>query len=103
MQFTTAPAAGFQSIADPNQPDANMQVAANSKLGQALAFKIEGNGTFAPSPENGGAQGDVGPAESSPPGATQNETRPGGGLGPPIDAPDPRKRNRVSIPAQRRS
>ena len=100
MQFTTTPAAGFQSIADPNQPDANMQVASNTKLGQALAFKISGDGTFAPSPENGGAAGDSGSAQSSPPGSApsaQNETRPGGGLGPPIDAPDPLQKYRWYI------
>jgi len=99
MQFTTTPAAGFQSIADPNQPDANMQVASNTKVGQALAFKIEGNGTFAPSPENGGAPGDTGPTQSAPGSApsAQNETRPGGGLGPPIDAPDPLQKYRWYI------
>jgi hypothetical protein len=99
MQFTTTPAAGFQSIADPNQPDANMQVASNTKVGQALAFKISGDGTFAPSPENGGAPGDTGPTQSAPGSApsAQNETRPGGGLGPPIDAPDPLQKYRWYI------
>jgi hypothetical protein len=99
MQFTTTPAAGFQSIADPNQPDANMQVASNTKVGQALAFKISGEGTFAPSPENGGAPGDTGPTQSAPGSvpAAQNESRPGGGLGPPIDAPDPLQKYRWYI------
>lgn len=99
MQFTTTPTAGFQSIADPNQPDANMQVASNTKVGQALAFKISGEGTFAPSPENGGAPGDTGPTQSAPGSApsAQNESRPGGGLGPPIDAPDPLQKYRWYI------
>ena len=82
MQFTpTASTAGFQPMNDPNQPDANVQVASNTTVGQNLAFKVSGEGTLSERHEGGGAQGESASAE--------NGSRPGGGLGPPIDAPDP--------------
>jgi hypothetical protein len=83
MQFTAAAAsAGFKLINYPNEPDAVVQVASNTTPGRNLAFKISGQGTLAGAEEgngqgaNGGATAQAGP-------------RPGGGLGPPIDAPDP--------------
>jgi hypothetical protein len=85
MQFTPAASAAiFQSMKDPNQPDANVQVASNTTLGQNLAFKISGEGTLTERQEGGGAQGESASAD--------NSNRPGGGLGPPIDAPDPLQR-----------
>ena len=81
MQFTSAAAtAGFKSIDYPSEPDANVQVASNTKPGQNLAFKISGEGRLLPPQESGG-QASGGGGETS--------NRPGGGLGPPIDAPDP--------------
>jgi len=50
-------------------------------VGQPMAFKLSGEGTLAAPQEEGGQQGQ-GPS-------AQNESRPGGGLGPPIDAPPP--------------
>jgi hypothetical protein len=82
MQFTAANAsAGFKLIAYPNEPDAIVQVASNTTPGQNLAFKISGEGMLQAPQENGqsGASG----------GSAQSNNRPGGGLGPPIDAPDP--------------
>ena len=89
MQFAPGPAAGFKAMKDPNQPDSNVQVASNIKLGQNLAFKVSGEGVLegrqeADSPQNSGAA-----PQSTPP-----QARPGGGLGPPIDAPDPLQKYR---------
>lgn len=83
MQFTAANAStGYKLINYPNEPDAIVQVASNTTPGQNLAFKISGEGMLQ-APQEGG-QGQTGGTSSS--GANN---RPGGGLGPPIDAPDP--------------
>jgi hypothetical protein len=74
---------------DPQQPDANVQVASGTKVGQLLAFKISGEGTLQSRQEGAGA-----PSEG---GSAQNDSRPGGGLGPPIDLPDPLQKYRWYI------
>lgn len=89
MQFIAAPGTNFQPMNDPNQPDANVQVASNATAGQTLAFKVSGEGILQSREEDGGAQG-----ESASP---QTGDRPGGGLGPPIDAPDPLQKYRWQI------
>ncbi|MGA9390789.1 MAG: carboxypeptidase regulatory-like domain-containing protein [Candidatus Sulfotelmatobacter sp.] len=106
MQFTAAASStGFKLINYPNEPDAGVQVASNTKPGENLAFKISGEGTLSGGQEaNGqgsrgqgsGGQGSEEGAQSSPPGpgTGQAGARPGGGLGPPIDAPDPLQRYR---------
>jgi len=87
MEFSAAPGATFQIAPYPGQPDANVEVASNAGLGQALAFKLSGEGTLAAPTEDGQtSQGGGAPAQS--------ESRPGGGLGPPIDAPDPLQKYR---------
>jgi hypothetical protein len=79
MQFTAANAsAGYKLINYPNEPDALVQVASNTTPGQNLAFKISGEGMLQSPQESSGASG-----------GAQSANRPGGGLGPPIDAPDP--------------
>jgi len=79
MQFTaSAPAAGFKLIDYPQEPEAAVQVASNTKVGENLAFKVSGEGTLQ-APQEAGQGG----------GAQANNNRPGGGIGPPIDAPDP--------------
>ncbi len=103
MQFNAAASStSFKLINYPNEPDASVQVASNTKPGQNLAFKVSGEGTLAGGQEAGGGTqggGDEG-AQSSPPGPTpgpaspQANNRPGGGLGPPIDAPDPLQKYR---------
>ena len=81
MQFTAANAsAGFKLIDYPNEPDAIVQVASNTTPGQNLAFKISGEGMLQAPQQSG---------QGAPSGSAQSNTRPGGGLGPPIDAPDP--------------
>ena len=89
MEFSAAPGANFQIAPYPGQPDANVEVASNAQLGQPLAFKLSGEGMLAAPAEDGGEQ-------SQAPSA-QNESRPGGGLGPPIDAPDPLQKYRWYI------
>ena len=79
MQFQSAPGATYQSTPFPGQPDANVEVASNMQVGQAMAFKLTGEGTLQ-EPQEGGPSGQQ---------SAQNESRPGGGLGPPIDAPPP--------------
>jgi hypothetical protein len=98
MQFTAAASsAGFKLINYPNEPDAGVQVASNTTPGQNLAFKISGEGILEASQENG-AQGssEGGQNSAGAPGA-QSSNRPGGGLGPPIDAPDPLQKYRWQI------
>jgi hypothetical protein len=92
MEFTAAAtAAGYKLINYPNEPEASVQVASNFRPGQNLAFKVSGEGTLTdPQEAGGGAQGET---ASAPP----SGNRPGGGLGPPIDAPDPLQKYRWPI------
>jgi hypothetical protein len=92
MQFTAAPSTNYQSMNDPQQPDANVQVASGAQAGQSLAFKISGEGTLQARQEGAGA-----PSEGGGGGGAQSDNRPGGGLGPPIDAPDPLQKYRWYI------
>jgi hypothetical protein len=95
MEFAAAPGTNYQPMNDPNQPDANVQVASSTAPGQSLAFKTSGEGTLQARVEGGGAPG---PAQGQDQGeATQSGPRPGGGLGPPIDAPDPLQKYRWYI------
>ena len=71
-----------------------VQVASNTEAGQPLGFKISGTGTLneARDDSEGGA-----PAGDSGTAASGRDSRPGGGLGPPIDAPDPLEKYRWYI------
>jgi len=91
MQFEPVQGAHFESMNDPQQADATVQVASLTKPGDPLSFKISGTGVLAAStaPEgstNGGAMGGGQ--------ASGQQSGPGGGLGPPIDAPDPLQKYR---------
>jgi len=86
MQFTPAAAsAGFKLINYPNEPDAVVQVASNITAGQNISFKVSGEGVLQTPQEEDAAKGE---------GGAQTNGRPGGGLGPPIDAPDPLQKYR---------
>ncbi|HEX4786304.1 MAG TPA: hypothetical protein VH350_18330 [Candidatus Sulfotelmatobacter sp.] len=87
MEFSAAPGAKYQVAPFPGQPDANVEVASNMQAGQPMAFKLSGEGTLAAPADEQGQQ-------SESPSAAPNENRPGGGLGPPIDAPDPLQKYR---------
>ena len=89
MQFTAAAAsAGFKLINYPSEPDAIVQVASNTTPGQNLTFKVSGEGTLQSPQESDAAKGEAGDKANN---------RPGGGLGPPIDAPDPLQKYRWYI------
>jgi hypothetical protein len=90
MEFSAAPGATFQIAPYPGQPDANVEVASNAQLGQPLAFKLSGEGTLA-APAEDGETSQPSQAGGAP---AQTVNRPGGGLGPPIDAPDPLQKYR---------
>lgn len=92
MQFAAAPGTNFQAMNDPQQPDANVQVASGAGSGQSLAFKVSGEGTLQARQENAGQ-----PSEGGEQSSAQNESRPGGGLGPPIDAPNPLRKYQLYI------
>ena len=97
MQFTSGSGTGFQAMNDPRQGDAVVQVASDTTAGQPLAFKISGTGTLTePGDDSQGTPSPVGGAQTS--GAVAGrDSRPGGGLGPPIDAPDPLEKYRWYI------
>lgn len=90
MQFSAASDTNFKQMNDPQQPDANVQVASTAQAGQHLSFQISGEGTLGERQENAGAPSDQGGGG----GSAQQGDRPGGGLGPPIDAPDPLQKYR---------
>ena len=91
MQFEAGQGAHFESMNDPQQADATVQVASLTKPGDPLTFKISGTGVLAASsaPEGSTNGGAMGGGQGG-----GGEPRPGGGLGPPIDAPDPLQKYR---------
>ena len=97
MQFRAAAGStGFKLMNYPNQPDASVRVAANTKGGQKLAFSISGEATLETGQQSGtqrSGESEENSAGSAAPRADSNN-RPGGGLGPPIDAPDPLQKYR---------
>ena len=78
ITFTPMETGLYQNQQTPNQPDALAAIVSNAKPTQKLAFDISGEGMLQEARDQqasaGGASGD---------------TRPGGGLGAPIEAPDP--------------
>jgi len=92
MEFTAAPGATYQTAPLPGQPDAGVEVISNAQVGQPTAFKLTGEGTLS-NPEEGGQSGQASSGQA----AAQNDSRPGGGLGPPIDAPDPLHKYQIPI------
>src|ERR1700692_468615 len=96
MQFrATAGSTGFKLMNSPNQTDSSVRVAANTRGGQNLAFNISGEGKL----ETGKQRGTQRSGESEEVSAGRaarmdSNNRPGGGLGPRIDAPDPLQKYR---------
>jgi hypothetical protein len=105
MQFTAANPPSFDAMNDPSQGDSQVEVAKETKPGQALAFTLKGNGVINESPgetassaaqqDQSRAQGQEQGRGPSQPQAQDN--RPGGGLGAPIDAPDALQKYRWPI------
>ena len=82
MQFKSQSASGFQAVQDPAKSDTLVELASDTQVGQPLGFQVSGTGTLpAAGSETSSAQagGAMGGADS----------RPGGGLGPPSEAPEP--------------
>jgi hypothetical protein len=90
MQFTAEQGTAFQSMQDPRQSDALVEVASNTTIGQPLGFSVAGTGVLSDSggESQGGGEGAT---------VAGRDSRPGGGLGPPIDAPDPLEKYRWYI------
>jgi len=89
MQFSPRQAGVYETKQPPNQPDAIAELADNPQPGQKLAFDISGNGLL----RNEEEQASGGDAN----GGSSADARPGGGLGAPIDAPDPLENYRYYI------
>jgi hypothetical protein len=90
MQFVADAAARYQSMEDPQQSDATVEVAQKVDVNQSLGFRISGTGTL-------NLDGTSGASTASASGGMSTRGGPGGGLGPPIDAPDPLRRYRWYI------
>jgi hypothetical protein len=79
ITFTPAQAGIYQGHQPPDQTDGVAQIASNPGPGQKLTFQISGTGEFQ-------SQQNASNGES---GSVGQDNRPGGGLGAPIEAPDP--------------
>jgi hypothetical protein len=86
IQFAGGQGAAFKSMQNPRDPNASVQVASNTKIGDPLGFKISGTGLLG---DAEGAEADAGPQG--------RDQRPGGGLGAPIDTPRPLQKYTVPI------
>ena len=85
IRFSAAQAALYKDEKPP-EPGAIAEVAVNIHPGQPLAFSISGDGVLQSQNSAGGGEGGSEGTASAAPAA---DSRPGGGLGPPIEAPDP--------------
>ena len=97
MNFSAKDAHAFQAMTDPQMADPNttVMVATGVKPGEDLSYRISGSATFQAenqqgAPDSGGGMGGGSQAAA-------NDNRPGGGLGAPIDAPDPLHQYRAYI------
>jgi hypothetical protein len=80
MQFSPQQMGIYEAKQPPNQPEAIAELADNPQPGQKLAFDISGNGLLKNEDEQASSGGG---------GTPSADARPGGGLGAPIEAPDP--------------
>jgi hypothetical protein len=85
IQFTPAQSAVYEDKQPPSPPGAIAEVASKAHPGQNLSFEISGSGVLQDETATTQGQGAPNVAASQP----EGDTRPGGGLGPPIDAPNP--------------
>lgn len=91
MRFkSSASSAPFTELNFPNQPNATVRVASNVAAGRNLAFNISGEGAHETGQQRG-SEDSLASEQRSTRGAppAESNNRPGGGLGPTIDAPDP--------------
>jgi len=98
MSFTPKNTQQFQSM--PDKSGSTIMVATNVTPGQDLSFHIAGAGVFPQEGQEDAAAGDNGAGGADAMGggqAASRDNRPGGGLGAPIDAPDPLHNYRAII------
>ncbi len=79
MTFSPSQAGVYESREAPKQPDTMVAIVADPKPGQKLSFEISGEGSMPNQDQSSSSAGSGG----------AGDTRPGGGLGVPNDAPDP--------------
>jgi len=89
IQFAAAQSGIYEDRQPPSPPGAIAEVASRARPGQKLAFDISGTGVL--QDDSSGDQSQVAAPNSS---SAGQAPRPGGGLGPPIDAPDPLQKYR---------
>ncbi len=92
IQFSPATPGIYEDKQPPSPPGAIAEVASKARPGQMLSFEISGNGILQ---DNSSADENQSAAPAA--SASGSDTRPGGGLGPPIDAPDPLQKYRWYI------
>jgi len=78
--FAASQSGVYQDKQPPDLPDAIAEVASNPRPGQKLTFDISGQGMLQDQSQNAASDGAP---------STGADNRPGGGLGRPIEAPDP--------------
>jgi hypothetical protein len=83
MTFSPAQSGIYEGHPPPDQPDGIAEIANNPDPAQKLSFEISGTGEFQSQQESAGG--------------TAGDNRPGGGLGAPIEAPDPLDKYRAFI------
>ena len=86
MQVTPTPGVQFQSMEDPRQSDALVRVVSNTRIGQAVSFKISGTGTLNEPGDD--SQGTPHPVEENAATQPPHDSRSGEASGPPITASD---------------
>ncbi len=89
IQFSPAQAGIYEDKQPPSPPGAIAEVASKARPGEKLSFDISGSGILQ---DDNAADQSRGSASATAP--SSSDTRPGGGLGPPIDAPDPLQKYR---------
>jgi len=97
MTFTPKNAQAFQNM--PDKSGSTIMVATDVKPGQDLSFRIAGTGVFPQEGQEDASAGDSGGGGAAMGGgqAAGRDNRPGGGLGAPIEAPDPLQQYRALI------
>jgi hypothetical protein len=100
IAFTPAQSGVYEDKQPPDIPDAVAEVASNPQPGQKLTFDISGEGMLQDQSQNASNQpsGDSGGGSATAGSATAADNRPGGGLGKPIEAPDPLEK--TAVPGQ---
>jgi hypothetical protein len=83
MKFAAKDAKQFQPMT--NQPGSTVEVSVKAKSGDDLSYTLSGTGEF---PEEKQTDADSAPSAPAMGGATQADSRPGGGLGKPGEEPD---------------